>query len=860
MIVKQLSFSGGEISPSLYARTDQIKYATGLRTLRNFLIMRHGGASNRPGTTFVSEVKDSTKTIRYIPFIFNSAQTYVLEVGDQYLRVIRNGAPVRETAQNITGVTNANPGVLTYTGADNYANGDDVYISGIVGAIGNYLNGRTFKVAGLNAGANTFQLNYLDGTAVNTTSMGAYTSGGTIAEVYTISTPYLEADLPTLKFVQSADVITIVHPSYAVRELSRTGHAAWALNTVSFAPTVAAPGSVVNTGAGGSVTEWVVTTVASETLEESLASSSTGTSATPSSGSPITVSWAAVSGAQEYNVYKKSNGVYGFIGVAGSTAFIDNGITADTSDTPPTARDPFSGADNYPSAVGYIQQRLALGGSNNNPETTYMSRTGQFHNFTTSSPFQDDDAVTFTLAGRQVNTIEHYLDLGKFISFTSGGEWTAEGDSAGIIKPNSVNPKQNSYNGSSSLPPIIIGGSALYVQARGSIIRDLVYSLEENGYRGSDLTIFSSHLFDGYTLSDWAYQQIPHSIVWAARDDGTLLGLTYVREHQLWGWHHHDFGDDTVESVCVVPEGDEDYLYLCIRRTINGTTKRYNERMATRFVDDIVDSIFLDCALGYDGRNESATTMTLSGGTNWDYTEELTITASASYFSASEVGNAIHLTGSDGTLIRFTLSEYTSATVMKGHAHKDVPAAMRSAAMLVWTRAVDQITGLWHLEGKSVSVFADGFVVANPNNEAFVARTVTNGILELGRPYGVIWVGLPYISDIETLDIDSTQGETMIDKKKLVGKVVVQLEKSRGLWAGTKPPTDDTVDPLEGLYELKIRNEETYDDPVALKTGSVEVNVQSEWSLNGRVFIRQIDPLPLTVLAIAPAGIFPVRG
>lgn len=855
----QRSFSGGEIAPALYARVDQSKYSTGLRLCRNFIVMRHGGATNRPGTSFVGEVKDSTKTIRKIPFVFNADQTYVLEFGNEYMRVIRAGAQVTLTAQAITGITNASPGVLTYSGSDTYANGDEVYVTGIIGAIGNYLNGRNFKVANLNSGANTFELNYLDGTAVNTTSMGSYGSGGTIAEVYTITTPYLEADLPALQFVQSADVLTIVHPSYAPRELSRAGHASWSLSAITFEPGIAAPGSVTHSPlAAGSATEWVVTSVAQETLEESLASSSTGTSAVPTSGAPITVSWAAVSGAQEYNVYKKLNGIYGLIGIAGGTSFADTGITPDTTDTPPITRNPFGSSDNYPSCVAYYQQRLLMANTNNNPETVYASKTSAFKNFTISSPLQDDDAVTFTMSGKQVNEVRHLFELGKLVSMTTAGEWTIEGDSAGILKATSINPKQQSYNGASELAPLIIGNTALYVQARGSIIRDLGFDYQVDGYRGNDLTIFSAHLVDGYELVDWAYQQIPHSVVWVVRDDGVLLGLTYVREQQILAWHQHTF-DGTVENVCVVPEGDEDAVYLTIKRTINGATKRYIERMTQRRVEDIEDSIFMDAALSYDGTNATATTMTLSGGSTWNSDELLTLTASTSYFDSDDVDDAIHIESATGDVIRFTIVNYVGATSVTGRAHKTVPANLRSTARTTWTRAIKTVRGLWHLEGKDVSVLGDGFVVASPYDSSYTTVTVTNGAITLDRPYGIIHAGLPYISDLQTLDLDTTQGETLSDKKKNVQKVTCYLETSRGLWAGAAPPSDDDDDATEGLRPLKIRETETYDQPVALTTDTVDLIIRGEWNSNGRVFLRQIDPLPISILAVAPTGFMPFK-
>jgi hypothetical protein len=940
-IVIQRSFSGGEISPSLFSRVDTVKYATGVRTLRNFFIHRHGGVSNRPGTVLVAEVKDSTKTIRFIPFIFNDSQTYVLEFGDLYMRVHQEGVQLTDLTLVITGVSNANPGVVTYTGTDP-VEGQEVYISGVVGAIGTYLNNRNFKIGTVNGGANTFQLKTMASGNFNTTSLGAYGSAGTADRVYTISTPYVEADLSDLQFVQSADVITIVHPNYAPRDLSRTGHTTWTLTAITFAPSITAPTNVADdSGTTGSAADWVVTTVAQESYEESLQSSAATSSVAPTGGAPIIVSWTAVTGAQEYNVYKKLNGIYGFIGVAGSNTFTDNGIAPDTTDTPPTARNPFalestkaisaitlaspgvittathgystgdlifitgivgtvqlndiyffvtvistttfslttlSGvavdtsaytawssagtaqrAHNYPSAINYVQQRKIYASTTNDPEKCWGSRTAQFENYTISVPLQDDDAVTFSMVGKQVNRVKHLIDLAKFLVLTSGGEWTVEGNDAGFITPSQVNPKQHSYNGSNNLSPLLINGNALYVQARGSIVRDLGFDYQVDGYRGNDLTIFSTHMFEAYQLNDWAYQQIPNSIIWVVRDDGTLLGLTYVREHQLWGWHHHDF-DGTVENVCCVPEGIEDAVYICVKRTINGSTKRYIERMTTRLIGDIVDTVIMDSSLSYDGRHAGATTMTLSGGTTWVYTETLTLTASASTFASTDVGNAIHLTGSDDTLIRFTITGYTGATIVTGRAHKTVPVAMRSIAITEWARAVDQLTGLWHIEAESVSVFADGFVVANPNNDAYEVITVTNGTVTLDRPYAVIHVGLPITADLETLDIDTPNGETLIDKNKLVGRVTVSVEGSRGIWVGPKAPSDDTVDPLEDLVELKVRENESYDEPVELLTDSVDINIKSEWNSNGRVFIRQIDPVPLSILAIAPSGLLPFKG
>jgi len=459
------------------------------------------------------------------------------------------------------------------------------------------------------------------------------------------------------------------------------------------------------------------------------------------------------------------------------------------------------------------------------------------------------------MAGRQVNEVQSLIDLGRLVILTTGGEWSAEGD-GGVITPTTINTKQYSYNGSGDLQPIVIDGAAIYQQARGSIIRDLTYNFEISGYSGNDLTIFSAHLFDKFTIVDWSFQQIPHSILWVVRSDGVLLGMTFVKSQQVIAWHRHDFGG-LVENVSVVPEGNEDTLYVTVKRTINGKSVRYVEKLTSRQINDIVDNKFMDSHLSYDGRNTNTShTMTLSGGTTWEYTETLTLTSSTSFFSANDVGNAIHY--QDGEVLRLTITEYTSATEVQVKPHKTVPVTYRSQAVSEWEKAVDELTGLWHLEGKDVAIFGDGFVVASPNNASYDIVTVANGKVTLDKPYAVIHVGLPYLSDIETLDIDTPNGETISDKSKIVGEVNMFVEETRGIFVGPKPPSG--TDPLENLVEFKLRDVEDYDSPVSLTTDNISVNIKPEWNSNGRVFVRQVDPIPMTILSVSPAGKFPFSG
>jgi len=172
------------------------------------------------------------------------------------------------------------------------------------------------------------------------------------------------------------------------------------------------------------------------------------------------------------------------------------------------------------------------------------------------------------------------VPLSDLVVLTSGGEWLMVSNDGKVITPSSIALKPQGYRGASDVPPLVIGNTILYVQSKGSIIRDLAYALESDTYTGNDLTVLSNHLFAGKQIVEWAYSQAPHSMVWAVLDDGSVAALTYMREHEVWGWSRHDT-DGTFESVCSVAEGNEDATYFVVKRTINGTTKRYIERLGS---------------------------------------------------------------------------------------------------------------------------------------------------------------------------------------------------------------------------------------------------------------------------------------
>lgn len=648
MNIKTLSrsFAAGIIGPELYGRIDLVKFQTGLAKCRNFIVLPHGPVQNRPGFGYVLEAKDSTKAVRVVPFSYSTEQTFVLEFGDQYVRFHTQGATLLETGLVVTGISKANPGVLTYTGTDP-ANGDWMYLAGIGGMA--ELNGRYVKVKNVDTAANTFEISDIHGGGnIDTSGLTTYTSGGTASRVYTVSTPYVAADLFELHFVQSADVLTIVHPSYEPRELRRLGATNWQLATISFSPTISAPSAptVTSSGAGAESYTYKVTALAAETLEESLPSASTSvtgvalTTAGAYNDIDPTPGGATVSGAVRYNIYKLSNGLYGYIGQSDGSTFRDANITADVSQTPPEANTPFTGASNYPGAVGYHEQRRCFGGTNNKPQNFWATRSATENNLSYSIPTRDDDAITFRIAAREANRIRHIVSLDQLILLTSGGEWKIAPQNSDILTPSSAAPKSIATEGANSVQPAVTAGSVIFVQESGSRMREMKYKWESNGYQVNDLSLMAPHLFDDYTIVDLAYAKTPHKVVWCVRSDGGLLGLTYLPEHEVVGWHEHDT-DGLFESVACVKEGSEHVLYAVIKRTINSRTVRYIERLHTRKFTNAEDAFFVDSGLTYD----STATTSISGLWHLEGEEVAVLADGAVHPNVTVTGGGITLEG-----------------------------------------------------------------------------------------------------------------------------------------------------------------------------------------------------------------------
>lgn len=578
------SFAGGEITPEMFGRIDLTKYQTGLSLCRNFMVLPHGPIARRPGTDYVNEAKDSGNAVRCVPFAYSANQTMVLEFGHLYLRFHTNGQTLLEANQAIGSIAASTVNLV----AHGYSVGNWVYIT------------NRYYIVGT-AAANSFTVTNLDGTP-------GTPSGTQVARVYTVTTTYTSDMLSSLKFAQNADVLTITTGLKLTAELRRVAALNWTLTDLSFIPTLAVPTGLTITPTVAVATNltaarYGVTAIAADGVTESaLSTTATGTNNLTLAGNFNTISWSASAGALRYNVYKLRGGIYGYIGQTTALSIIDDNILADTTTTPPTSTIVLNATTDFPATVAYYEQRRWFANTPAEPQTVFATRSATESNLTSSLPTREDDAMKFRLASTKQNAILHLVPLNDLIALTVGGMFRIFADGMPAITPTSISIKPQSSIGANSVQPVLADRAAIYVQANGARVREIASGGQQNnfGYQSTDLTLMAPHLFNGYEITDMAFADEPDKIVWAVRSDGTLLGMTYLPDQQVYGWHQHTT-DGVIESVCTVSENNVAATYLVVRRTINGRTVRLIERLHARLFTEAVDAYFVDCGLTYSG-------------------------------------------------------------------------------------------------------------------------------------------------------------------------------------------------------------------------------------------------------------------
>jgi hypothetical protein len=260
----------------------------------------------------------------------------------------------------------------------------------------------------------------------------------------------------------------------------------------------------------------------------------------------------------------------------------------------------------YPGAVTFHQERLVHSKHPYFPERTWMSNTGAYKAFHQGTPVVASDALDVTLASKSINAVQWLESVRQLYIGSTGAEWMLAGSGGGSITPLDKRANAGSYNGSADVKPAVAEGSVLFIQQHGKIMKELVYSWESDAFKGEDLTILAEHLTREFAITAMVFQRSPFRVVWCIRADGKMLGLTYYKEQEVWGWHYHDIGGE-VESVATIPGTNEDELWVIVKRYVNGALVRYVECMEDHFKGvDTTDAFFIDSGATHDGRINSA--------------------------------------------------------------------------------------------------------------------------------------------------------------------------------------------------------------------------------------------------------------
>lgn len=518
-----------------------------------------------------------------------------------------------------------------------------------------------------------------------------------------IATPYLESEVFGLARAQSADILYIASGNHPVNKLTRSGHSSWSLVEVAWAD---GPYMIENTS--------------STTLTAS-AANGYGITVTASGSKGINgkAGFKSTDVGRLLRIKNASDWAWGVIVgfTSASVVTVDHRGTTDFAVTGQTAWriGSWSATTGHPRAITFYEQRLALAGSSTQPQSFWLSQSADFENMAPDNgadTVEDDDALDFTIAASQVNVIRWVAGGRNLMIGTVGGEWLVKSDGP-ILTPIDIDVKRQTTHGSAAIQPLEIGHVVLFLQSAKRKIRELVFDFNVNGLKAPDLTVLADHT-TATGVVDMAYQQEPQSTVWCARTDGGLASLTYERNQNVVGWSRHTMGGvfgsggAAVESIVVIPgsdaggqvmpSGDRDEVWLVVKRTINGATKRYVEFFEGFFGaprrDDYtsdaawetavlavqMDAFYVDCGLTYD------TPLAITGATTAD---PVVVTAAAHGFA-------------DGDQVRIV--EVAGMTELNGNSYFIASVASNTFELLA-------------LEGEAVS----GATTANP-----VVVTATN--------------------------------------------------------------------------------------------------------------------------------------
>tara|TARA_R100001126_G_scaffold94231_1_gene65053 strand:+ start:4093 stop:6585 length:2493 start_codon:yes stop_codon:yes gene_type:complete len=815
----QTNFTSGEISPKLFGQVDFKKYNNAVETMENMIVFPQGGTTRRYGSRFVCEVKNSANATRLIPFEFNIEQSYILEFGNLYIRFYKDNGQITEATKTVTAITKANPAVVTVS-SHGYSNGDHIWLNDVGGMT--EVNARRYTIA--NVTTNTFEL-----SGVNSTNYTTYTSGGTAAKVYEITTEYTSSQLSEIQFAQSADVMYLVHPSHEPTKLTRTGHTNWSISDVDFEK--------------------------GPYLDQNTSSTTLTTSATTvGTGRTLTASADLFASTDVGRLVKVKGGHGKITGFTSATVVTYEIFTAvgTGSATTEWQLGAYSNTTGFPRAVSFFEQRLLYGGSTNFPQTIWASQSGLYDNFDEGDA-DAADAFIYTIAANKVNTIRWLAPSKDLIVGTAGSEYKVGRPTGEPLKPDNVNIAQQTTYGVYPARPIQIGNVILFIQRQQKKIREFYYKFEDDAYSAPDMTILSEHI-TGNGITEVDFAQEPDSVYWAIREDGVFLGMTYQREENVVAWHRHIFGGKTGSATVTVT----DYANIPVGTRIVLTK---SDGSKVTFTSETAGSSSPSSSLGFRPNTNNNTTA------DNIFTA---INAHADFTVANPAANIVTITETSpqatGLLTVETTDStrlaVTSETHSKAKSVASIPEGGEDQVWVIIERVINgstvqyveylsstanmdsyltgtvnssstNVTSLDHLEGEKVQIVIGDAV--------YPPQTVTNGAVTVDIPTELstktIDVGLGFTSTLKTLKPEfGGQAGTSQGRKKRYNEVMVRFLNTVGATIN-----DD---------QLPFRSSATpMGQNIPEFTGDKRVT-NLGWDRDGQITVKQTQPLPMTILGI----------
>jgi len=842
--VTQQNFAAGELSPKLRGRWDIPVYGSGCEKMLNFIAETQGPTKFRTGGRFVHTTRRN-KVGRLQEFQFNDEQAYVLEFTDKFIRFYKDEALIVEGDIVITDITQADPAVVTTSGAHGYTTGDEIFIFDVVGMT--EVNAKSFIITVLTG--TTFELQDQDEVDVDSTGFTAYVSDGVSQKIVEIASPYLERHLTDLKFSQNADTAYITHPFYEPRKLTRTSDILWTLSIFVRTADPFTDQKVIT-----NITQanpGVVTAAAHGFVNGDIVIIETVVGMTEVNGGIFTVSAAA----------------------AGTFELTDiDGVAVDTSGFGAYVSGGYASNQNLlPGASAFYEARLFYARNDDEPDTFWGSRSPdsagavRYDDFTTGT--DDDNSIKNTIASVEGNVIFWLAPTDRLLAmgtFGSTFKATGAGTNEEAITPTNISVRPVDFVGAASIEPVFHENILIYVQRGLRTVRSFEFDTLNESFISVDRNLVADHITEGI-LKQVVFQTGRPDLFWAVLEDGTLIGLTFKSREDVSGWHRHETTgtDAKYLSIAIMFQEDNfDQLWYIAERTIDGVTRRYveffeDEPEIPEFDDfftgrddkDANDLTFrnamfeaqkeyvhLDAALTFDGTapgSAAGATMSLAAVTGTG----ITFTAGAAVFVAGDVGREIWKKSIDGVGNgRATITTVDSSTVVTCLITVDfdntnvIPAGS-------WYLTTDSITGADHLEGEIVGVVTDGGI--HPD------RTVTNGAISLDSQASKVHIGLKYVGFIKTMSIEAAATIGPAQSKPMnIDQLNIRFFQTLGASYGTD---------LYEMEDILFRNSADFTNrPPPLFTGDKPLHLSDNWEDGKNVYIQQLQPLPCIVQLLDP--------